>query len=520
VTLLEAGDRVDQPPCSPPRTRRYGVTISGRPSIPARLLALLTSSLLILAIGLPFTVAVAAHTGLVGGMNVEPGIRPWQYLGANPQSWWCSVPNCTGDFDVSGDGPIPTIEAELADAKALGAAEVRFEWPWPLLEPQSGVFDWSRADAIVAASRLIDEPILPVFLWTPQWAGGGPQLNQPPGTVAEWVDFVTASVQRYGRDFSKGIEIWNEADSGRYLTGSVQTYVADVLNPAYAAAKRLDPALPIVLGGSINDSGNCCAFLSAVIRAGGKFDVATFHNYSGTWSKEAESYRSILDGAGRSATPIWLTEFGVESSQGSQTSAIQAVFGGSLPLEQAFWYNLRDTGAYRCCPPSEAASATWGILDANFTPKPSYGLLQSMLGGTGKPITPADELGRQPAAASNGSSPTGSVRTPGRRASPAESPSATPIVPWPILGGVAVACLLTLVVGMLAMVRRRARASRGSPPRLDHLGTPDRDPSSAAGAESEARAASQGEPSNGSPHEAGVHVHAGLAARTRTTPND
>ena len=46
-----------------------------------------------------------------------------------------------------------TINSELSLAHALNVSDVRIEFPWPLIEPQRGVFDWTRTDAIVAASR-------------------------------------------------------------------------------------------------------------------------------------------------------------------------------------------------------------------------------------------------------------------------------------------------------------------------------------------------------------------------------
>ena len=73
------------------------------------------------------------------------------------------MPLCTSDFDVNGAGPMPTVIEELQDAKALGAAWVRLEIPWPVIETSRGVFDWSRADAIFAASQTIGEPILSRF---------------------------------------------------------------------------------------------------------------------------------------------------------------------------------------------------------------------------------------------------------------------------------------------------------------------------------------------------------------------
>jgi hypothetical protein len=31
-----------------------------------------------------------------GGINVEPSMRPWRYVGANPDGWWCRPGACNG----------------------------------------------------------------------------------------------------------------------------------------------------------------------------------------------------------------------------------------------------------------------------------------------------------------------------------------------------------------------------------------------------------------------------------------
>jgi len=64
-----------------------------------------------------------------GGVNVEPSARPWRYVGANPGSWWCVQPNCIAD-------PTATMNRELSLAHQVGAADLRLEFPWFLIEPQ------------------------------------------------------------------------------------------------------------------------------------------------------------------------------------------------------------------------------------------------------------------------------------------------------------------------------------------------------------------------------------------------
>jgi hypothetical protein len=422
------------------------------------------SAVILAGLSLPAATGAALTSvptsAIAGGINAEPALRPWEYAGANPQSWWCRMPDCTADFDVDGQGPLPTIRAELADAKGLGARDVQEGFPWPLIEPARGVFDWTRADQIMQATRTVGIPILADLTFTPQWAGGGAMLNDPPADVSDWTTFVTAFADRYRADLGMGVEIWNEPDSGKSLyNGSALTYVTDILNPAYAAVKAVDANLPVIEAGSINDAVSCCKFLAAVIQDGGRFDVATFHNYSGTWTTEADAYRQVLDANGLSQVPLWMTEFGVDSRTGNQTTAIDQVFGGDEPLQMASWYNLRDTDAWACCPPADHVQGHWGLLSANFSAKPAYAVLQTYLGGIGAPTTPSGWLNGAAfpsALPSEQAPPKLSAQPSGRLQGSAGLPS------WAVLAlaGVMVLCFLGLLVTLLRVRHRPGAASR------------------------------------------------------------
>src|ERR1043166_39543 len=83
-----------------------------------------------------------------GALNVEPSMRPWRYGGPNPDGWWCRVGQCSG----VADGTV-VVDRELKLVAKLSVRLLRVEFPWPLIEPSRGVFDWSRADYIVRRAR-------------------------------------------------------------------------------------------------------------------------------------------------------------------------------------------------------------------------------------------------------------------------------------------------------------------------------------------------------------------------------
>jgi endoglucanase len=347
-------------------------------------------------------------SGKRGGVNVEPSIRPTRYSGANPQSWWCRPPNCSPDFS----DPVAEATKESQYMQQAGASVVRLEFPWALLATSRGNYDWTRADALFAAAQSTGVHILPVLVFTPSWAG--PAVNQPPSNSADWTDFVTAFTQRYQPDLTMGVDIWNEPDNGTYLfNGSATTYVSSFLNPAYAAIKAVDRTIPVVLAGSANDAGTCCAWVSNVMAAGGNFDIAAFHDYVQNTGSIAASLRSLLDSRGHAGTPIWVTEYGVNSTTGNQSQEITNTLNAA-DVNLSFWYNLRDTDSWTCCPPADVAQGHWGLLNADFTPKPSYTIMQQLLGGQQPTPTPTPTPTATPTPTST---PT---------ATPTASPTATP----------------------------------------------------------------------------------------------
>ena len=379
------------------------------------------------------TLRAAASSGPPGGVNVEPSMRPWRYVGANPQSWWCQPPNCTSDFS----NPVATATSEMRYAKSLGAQNIRLEIPWPLIETSSGVYDWSRADALFQAASQAGITIEPDLMWTPQWAGGGSMLTDPP-SAGDMQAFAQAFVQRYDPVLKRGVEVWNEEDGSKYFTGSASTYVSRILNPAYAGIKAADPSIPVILGGTGTDTAG--SFLQSVISAGGQFDIAAFHNYVGSALSEAQTYASVLNSSGRSSTPIWLGEYGSESGTSSQVTLIDQVLGQSSPLAMAQWYNLRDTDSWSCCPPVDVAQGTWGLLTSGFTAKASFATMQGYLSGRSAPPPPAWSAppSSAPASTSPGggtepsvtASPSGEAN-PTATASPSPSPSPSAYSPSP-----------------------------------------------------------------------------------------
>lgn len=313
----------------------------------------------------------------LAGINVEPSMRPSHYAGPNPDSWWCVAPNCYQNAD-----PTATINAELSLAQQLGVANVRIEFPWPLIEPQRGVFDWTRADAIVLAAGSHNVQLQPVLVYTPPWSNAG-GMTQAPGN-GDFAGFVAAVVGRYHMSIHDW-EMWNEPDGPTYWKSDEQAYVSTILIPGYQAAKSADPQAQVILGGPAYVDPQ---WLDGVYSLGGgnSFDIMAWHDYQGGdfVLNDARAIEGILSAHGQSSKPIWLGEYGAQENTiadpNQQTLLRQVLTATGSPIAVAQWYNLRDDYAMGCCPMQPGEPAHWGLVQHDdVTKKDGFATLQQLI---------------------------------------------------------------------------------------------------------------------------------------------
>jgi hypothetical protein len=268
-------------------------------------------------------------------------------------------------------------------AAQLYVSNIRLEIPWFLVEPGNGSYDWTRADYIFNSASRHGLLIQPILVYTPSWDGNYNSFPHP----SSFGSFVTAFMNRYGRSIG-AVEMWNEPDGGQSLTvNDPSAYVADILIPGYNAVKASHPLVQVIEGGSINDSGTCCAWLSGIYNAGGGsyFDIAAFHDYGGNYAQIAQQYQGVIN-AHRSQgnKPIWLGEYGVSDANGSQQSSlINGALANTAALAMAQFYTLRDESVYTCCPPAATGEhKQYGVVAADdVTKKSSFNTMVSLLKG-------------------------------------------------------------------------------------------------------------------------------------------
>ena len=303
-------------------------------------------------------------------------MRPWRYVGANPDGWWCPPGACNG---VS-NGTV-FVDREMPLVEGLGVHLVRIEFPWFLLEPKQGAFDWSRADYIVNSAKSHHVELQPIIVYSPAWAASQPSN---PVAAAAFASFARAAAARYASTI-KYWEIWNEPNLGKYWNANAAVYVNALLLPGYQAIHDANPAARVVLGGP---AGPDMGWLNGVYAAGGgsSFDILAFHDYGDAASIErsTSALESLLQSKGRSGIPLWLGEFGLQQGDvhdTSQQALLKSVFEGGQGIAVAEWYNLRDDYSMTCCPPKVAVTGYYGLVTHDsVTLKDGYRTLQQLAG--------------------------------------------------------------------------------------------------------------------------------------------
>jgi len=226
---------------------------------------------------------------------------------------------------------------------------------WPDLEPSSGVWDFQRLDAYVAAAEAQQVRILyELGGEVPQWASAQPDQPSPygPGTAAgpknpaDWENFVRTVATRYkGRILE--YEIWNEADMPATYTGSLSDLVR-LSRIAYQTLKEVDPSVTVV---SPTSAGPVPDWLDGFLAAGGGSyaDVIGYHFYDfpGLPENMIARFQAVRSVAAKYGIqePIWDTEIGWGPGQVFSSSEQQAAFLArtfllhwSAGIPRANWY--------------------------------------------------------------------------------------------------------------------------------------------------------------------------------------
>ncbi|MEI2703593.1 MAG: beta-galactosidase [Baekduia sp.] len=239
------------------------------------------------------------------------------------------------------DDPALDIDAEAAAMRAAGVRSWRVEFAWDLIEPQAGLYDWSKTDRYVLAAARQRIAVLGLALRAPAWANGGSgDPFVPPKEPKRFGAFLVALIARYGPTGAlwrehpevapapvREWEVWNEPNLKVYFRDQpFQRPYARLVRAAHSAIKRADPKATVLLASMANDSWRALAKLLDAPGPKLEFDAAGAHPFSGRPSnalKIVRLNRDVLDRRGYKRVPLWLTELTWSSAKGKKTPLTQ-----------------------------------------------------------------------------------------------------------------------------------------------------------------------------------------------------
>lgn len=146
----------------------------------------------------------------------------------------------------------------------VAANQIGFEWVkiqirWEDFEPNKGEINFAMTDVMLPAAAEKGLKVLLSVVTTPEWArpqGANLEMHGPPASNADYVNFVTALVQKYP-GMIHAIEVWNEQNLDREWESPnglrAVDYVA-LLKDTYEAVKALDPGI-IIISGALSPGG-------------------------------------------------------------------------------------------------------------------------------------------------------------------------------------------------------------------------------------------------------------------------
>jgi hypothetical protein len=277
----------------------------------------------------PRTVIVTAVVAAVALLSAAPATAsPYAQFGIQDDAWLLGGPG--------------TFDERLEQVKELGVDVVRINIRWDAVArtrpgTQTNHLDpayrWSAPDTLLQGLRRWRITPVVTLVGTPRWANGGRAPNYAPKSPHPYANFAVAAATRY--PWVRRWVIWNEPNKYWQLRPtSPRVYTRTLLNPAYAALKRVDRR-NIVAGGVTAPRGGSGSvspvdWIRGMRANRARFDVYAHHPYplsrretptsGGCRSCEnitmanLERLLSEVQRAWGTRKRIWLTEYGYQTN--------------------------------------------------------------------------------------------------------------------------------------------------------------------------------------------------------------
>ena len=309
-------------------------------------------------------------------------------------------------------------ERTVQMARDAGIGWARQEFIWAEIEPEPGVYNWSKYDDIVDLLLRNNIRVIARLDRPPQWArtnASGTGSSGPPDDFETYGKFVREFVKRYQNKVNY-LQIWNEPNLGREWNDAPidPTAYTRLLKVAYENAKAIDPnvyilsaPLAITLGESISPNSsqyrnmNDLQFLEEMYAAGAKayFDIMSANAFGlgsppddppnpGTLNfQRVLLERAVMEKFDDAAKPIWILEYGWNAAPDSIPDS--RLIWGRVSEEQQAQYTVRGIDLARTNWEWAGVFSIWffrqvgdippgnpeyyfRMVDADFAPRPVY----------------------------------------------------------------------------------------------------------------------------------------------------
>jgi polysaccharide biosynthesis protein PslG len=332
---------------------------------------------------IPLAIMLIAMTDLLRSKPMAVALDYIPVVAINESSTTVGI----ADSDIWNSATTAEINARLDQMQSLGVNTVRIVIPWGGVEVVPGIYDWSKADAIVKAAVDRNMGVLAVLNSTPFWHAAQPGAEAGTWGAApdpqKFATFAGKAAAHFGQKID-AYEIWNEPNwAAAWFPGPDPVTYTKMLKLAYTAIKAandvggvVNPNDPTVVAGVLGAFTDFFSITSSPVTylkqmyqngAAGFFDALSYHPYSfdvkfseGTNASHPSQtdpldmlikMRQLMIQYGDADTKIWATEYGLPTnvsggvSVENQVKYIQDFLDKWSTLSYtgpAFIYSLRD----------------------------------------------------------------------------------------------------------------------------------------------------------------------------------
>lgn len=316
---------------------------------------------------------------------------------------------------------------QLARASSAGVSWVREEFPWRLVEPSRGSFDWRQTDALMAAASAAGVDVLGILGYSAGWASsdpsGGGDTAYPPRDPADYARYAAAVVERYGPGGTfwahrpdlrpqplTAVELWNEPWGHWFWKPNPDPVAyARLARAAATAIKQHDARIRILVPGDVlqvRTDGTIRSWQREVLAAdpglSSLFDAYSVHPYPHPFTLGPNADRSDprwdfrrveLTREADPSKPIWITEIGWSTAPDhpdAVSESVQATYvDGAVKRALGEWGSfVQRIFVYQWDKDRGSASdreGYFGLRRADDTAKPAWNSLAAMLTSAAPP---------------------------------------------------------------------------------------------------------------------------------------